>query len=356
MLPSHVGSCFWLGLAHDFCKMYMPKEDVMMSLITEDGQEYPVKYLVEKTGLSGGWRGFSILHRLMEGDVVVFQLIKATKFKVYIIRENELAEVDGALSLLGLDPRVEQTDSDKIIKTKKSRKKCMTTLPVVVHSKNHKSTSPPACGLELAFPIDQSRNDSEEMDSEIERLQTIVEFKDVEDLDGFTIIVNGSVIDGEIPQYVKTKYYELCCSQNTFLHERLSKVINSKLAAGIISETVNIADAIVASTPSTSENEFAIWDKSLIAFEQLGMKVRFLRSRLQRLVSLVYDSEQGMESKRYREALLGERRVEEEIKSMELKLLELRETARRFRKEIGCFKVKADRHEEEFRAEASAGW
>ncbi|KAL5705426.1 hypothetical protein ACHQM5_023730 [Ranunculus cassubicifolius] len=317
MLPSHVGSCFWLGLAHDFCKMYMPKQDVMMSLITEDGQEYPVKYLVEKTGLSGGWRGFSILHRLIGG------------------------RYDYA---------------DKIIKTKKSRKKCMTTLPVVVHSKNHKSTSPPACGLELAFPIDQSRNDSEEMDSEIERLQTIVEFKDVEDLDGFTIIVNGSVIDGEIPQYVKTKYYELCCSQNTFLHERLSKVINSKLAAGIISETVNIADAIVASTPSTSENEFAIWDKSLIAFEQLGMKVRFLRSRLQRLVSLVYDSEQGMESKRYREALLGERRVEEEIKSMELKLLELRETARRFRKEIGCFKVKADRHEEEFRAEASAGW
>ncbi|XP_064966536.1 B3 domain-containing protein Os06g0194400-like isoform X3 [Musa acuminata AAA Group] len=40
-------------------------------------------------GLSAGWKGFSINHELVHGDAVVFQLIKTTTFKVYIIRASE---------------------------------------------------------------------------------------------------------------------------------------------------------------------------------------------------------------------------------------------------------------------------
>lgn len=62
--------------------MHLPKHDEMISLVDEDGNESPVKYLAEKTGLSGGWRGFAIDHELVDGDALVFQLIKPTKFQV----------------------------------------------------------------------------------------------------------------------------------------------------------------------------------------------------------------------------------------------------------------------------------
>lgn len=60
----------------------MPKRDEMMTLVDEEDEESMVKYLAEKNGLSGGWRGFAIDHQLVDGDAVVFQLITRTMFKV----------------------------------------------------------------------------------------------------------------------------------------------------------------------------------------------------------------------------------------------------------------------------------
>lgn len=54
----------------------------MIVLEDESGNECDTKYLAEKTGLSAGWRGFSIAHKLVEGDVLVFHLVKPSKFKV----------------------------------------------------------------------------------------------------------------------------------------------------------------------------------------------------------------------------------------------------------------------------------
>lgn len=48
----------------------------------ESGKQYEAKYFSEKTGLSAGWRQFATAHSLVEGDVLVFQLIEAQKFKV----------------------------------------------------------------------------------------------------------------------------------------------------------------------------------------------------------------------------------------------------------------------------------
>lgn len=53
-----------------------------MTLIDEDGNETPATYLAQKTGLSGGWRGFSIAHKLADGDAIIFELVKRTTFKV----------------------------------------------------------------------------------------------------------------------------------------------------------------------------------------------------------------------------------------------------------------------------------
>ncbi|KAK7410028.1 hypothetical protein VNO78_00497 [Psophocarpus tetragonolobus] len=88
MLQSHVSGGFWLGLPVHFCKNNLPKKDEVMTLIDEDGNEYPTIYLSGKTGLSGGWRGFAIAHDLADGDAIIFQLIKRNAFKVYIIRAN----------------------------------------------------------------------------------------------------------------------------------------------------------------------------------------------------------------------------------------------------------------------------
>ncbi|GAB4852727.1 hypothetical protein Ancab_016939 [Ancistrocladus abbreviatus] len=92
MLPSHVTGGFWLGLPVDFCRKKLPRQDEVMTLVDEEGNEYPTVYLARKRGLSGGWKRFSVEHELVDGDAVVFQVIKHRVLKVYIIRANGLEE------------------------------------------------------------------------------------------------------------------------------------------------------------------------------------------------------------------------------------------------------------------------
>ncbi|XP_051122652.1 B3 domain-containing protein At3g19184-like [Andrographis paniculata] len=92
LLQSHVTGGFWLGLPVHFCKSHLPSRDTMVTLVDEKGEEFTAKYLALKTGLSGGWRGFSLEHGLVDGDALVFHLIKPATFKVYIISVKELAE------------------------------------------------------------------------------------------------------------------------------------------------------------------------------------------------------------------------------------------------------------------------
>ncbi|KAG6761419.1 hypothetical protein POTOM_034638 [Populus tomentosa] len=113
MVQSHVSGCFWLvrnhwfcliiviacsdftrglefyeiaeriyqGLPVYFCKSHLPLSDEMMTLEDENGDEFQTKYLARKTGLSGGWRGFSLDHELVDGDALVFHLVSPTRFK-----------------------------------------------------------------------------------------------------------------------------------------------------------------------------------------------------------------------------------------------------------------------------------
>ncbi|CAD6202381.1 unnamed protein product [Miscanthus lutarioriparius] len=86
MLHSHVVRGFWLGLPSHFCDTYMPKQDAIITLLDEKDEEFDTNYLAYKKGLSGGWAGFALCHGIQDGDAAVFQLIKPTTFKVYIIR------------------------------------------------------------------------------------------------------------------------------------------------------------------------------------------------------------------------------------------------------------------------------
>ncbi|KAE9584438.1 putative transcription factor B3-Domain family [Lupinus albus] len=81
LVRSHVASCFWMGLPVAFCKSHLPDKDTTITLEDESGKECKTKYIAYKTGLSAGWRQFSAVHKLQEGDVVVFQLVEPTRFK-----------------------------------------------------------------------------------------------------------------------------------------------------------------------------------------------------------------------------------------------------------------------------------
>ena len=58
----------------------------MLDVVLEDenGTEYGAIYIGKRAGLSGGWRGFALDHKLDDGDALVFELIEPARFKVYV--------------------------------------------------------------------------------------------------------------------------------------------------------------------------------------------------------------------------------------------------------------------------------
>ncbi|KAL2931401.1 hypothetical protein RDABS01_036811 [Bienertia sinuspersici] len=64
-----------VGLLSDFCRVSLPRDDGMVTLLDEEGGEYPVVCLARKRGLSGVWKGFAEAHQLVDGVAVIFQVI-----------------------------------------------------------------------------------------------------------------------------------------------------------------------------------------------------------------------------------------------------------------------------------------
>ncbi|XP_059654933.1 B3 domain-containing protein Os01g0234100-like [Cornus florida] len=361
MLPSHVTGGFWLGLPKRFCNLHLPRHDETVILLDGSGEEYRTKYLADKNGLSGGWRGFSIAHKLLEGDVLVFQLIEPCKFKVYIVRANDLTEIDGAIGLLCLDACAKPMDIDQIENNAKQKdvEKWLQPIPLDHHQENIKKDGvmvlsdlgPPASDQSIDNG-DQAIDNGDYTSFEgIRFSESTVDFKDVKCFENFTILVDGLVMDSQVPQHLRVKYYELCRSQEAFLHDHLVKGLNFNLAAGIISETVNIADAIRASKPTTSQDDFTTWDRTLKAFEDLGMNVGFLRARLNRLLTLAYESQKVIESKRVERI-----QAVEEMKTLEAQRLEVELVIKSLDAEIESMKLKGERLELKFQEEANAIW
>ncbi|XP_022746361.1 B3 domain-containing protein Os01g0234100-like isoform X3 [Durio zibethinus] len=296
MHPSNVTGGFWVGLPKHFCSKQLPKENRTMVLEDEEGKEFQTKYLVEKVGLSGGWRGFSIAHKLLEGDVCVFHLVKPSKFKVYIVRRKGSDEVDVALGLLKLESSTQQIELEKEPK-------------IFVKTRD----------------------------------------KPLENYGMYENRISVEKTDSEFSKYLKTKYYELCCNQKSFLHENLLEGLNCKLVAGVIAETINIADAIRAAKLTTSHHSFLTWGQTLKSFKGLGMKVGFLSARLDQLMNL------SMKSRRYQEARLEQINANEKKRKLEAKLVEVTEALNRLVVDIGSLEEEnADRLEILFQEVASA--
>ncbi|CAN6687732.1 unnamed protein product [Malus baccata var. baccata] len=345
MLPSHVTGGFWLGLPKKFCCENLPKQDTMIVLEDESGEEFYTKYLVEKVGLSGGWRGFSIAHNLLEGDVVVFHVLAPSKLKVYIVRSTGSDDLDGALGLMRLDVCTKQMDTGDSIACEREDSEKLESIPednaIAFDTKSGPSS-------------DHSGNDSENLDFEVldglRLSETVVAFEEVNCMENFNVLVNGLNINSGFSKHILRKYYELCCSQNAFLHEQLIEGLNCKLVAGVISETVNIADAIKACKITTSKGNFSTWDTTLKAFDDLGMNVGFLRARLDHLTSL------GLKSQRFKEAKLEKDQAEEEKRNLEAKLTEVQNAIIRLDSEMKTLNTSSEKLELMFQEVAKAPW
>ncbi|KAH6834359.1 AP2/B3-like transcriptional factor family protein, partial [Perilla frutescens var. hirtella] len=347
MLKSHVSGGFWLGLPKKFCLAHLPNDDETVVLVDENEEEYDTKYLVDKNGLSGGWRGFSLAHHLLDGDVLVFQLIEPCKFKVYIVRAKNLTEIDGVTSLLSLNIHAEPINKGiyfHLNLTFVLVHKCLE----LVHAENDQREDMEGLVYLSEAATDQAEDNSDNSSSEImdgvKFSDNVLSFKDVKGFKDFNIHVDGLIIDAEIPTHLRTKYYKLCRSQNTFLHENLMHGLNTKLAAGMISETINIADAIRAAKPSTGTNHLQIWDRTLKAFEDLGMAVGFLRARIDKLLSLFCEVQAMIELKRTERD-----EAKEEMRALKMRIANLDD-------EIDGLVVKKEGLSSVFKEVADAPW
>ncbi|XP_026440133.1 B3 domain-containing protein Os01g0234100-like isoform X1 [Papaver somniferum] len=416
MLRSHVVQGFWLGLTSKFCSR-LPKNDTEVTLVGEDGEEYTANYLSHKFGLSGGWRGFATAHKLVEGDALVFQLVEAAKFKVYIVRAHSLANVEVASSLLksGIPAKGgDQADAEERktgIKYTRKHILCRPAVPLIgedqhtvpplksckemkmnkspaqKHVKSHLSvpflgddqdaTLPIAGPKEttatddpirkrvkfhpsvlhlggdqnVTLPLSSSKQPEDQSNRKVIDTEVLegtklsdssVEIQDVTDFESFTITVNGLIIDPKMSENYRSKYYELCRSQKTYLHKNLMQGVNSKLVAGIICETVDIADAIRASELGTPKDDFKAWRKSLIGFKHLGMNADVLLSRIDILLKLVMDTEDSFDKN---ETMVRRNRVKREIAALDMKILELRNESVRLEREVKALQVNEEKHE-----------
>ncbi|KAI7744274.1 hypothetical protein M8C21_018109 [Ambrosia artemisiifolia] len=346
MRPSHVSGCFCLGLPGKFCDAHLPKQDETVVLVDEDDHEFNTKYLFDKCGLSGGWRGFSIGHKLREGDALVFQLIDRCKFRVYIVRIHALNDVDGSLGLVPVVPCGMNSYPHRIESGLRNSERAV-DMDVDIDLRQESVQD------KALVVFDQSGDEYADSDvSEGLRFsQSVLAFKEIKGIDDFSIVVDDLVIDSEIPKHFRIKYYELCHSQKMYIHENLLKGLNVKLAVGIILETVTIADAIRACKVNVTRDDLDTWDKTLKAFEDLGMKVGFLRARISKLVGLLFESTELLEAKKNEQV-----KAEDEMRIINKKLRGVREVIKNLDVEIESLKLKGKDLELVFNQEATAPW
>ncbi|KAJ6310549.1 hypothetical protein OIU76_015300 [Salix suchowensis] len=335
LVRSNVTVGFWMHLPMRFCKMHLPKNDTTIFLENESGEEYILNYIAERTALSGGWKAFCAANNLQEGDVLVFHLVKPSRFKVYIVKGNGSSQGDGEFGIPNSGANGKEIISEPAEKDVKGKE-------------NNKG-----------YVANQSENESEDRASETLRVIKLsgstVDFNNVKGIENFSILLNGFSIDSELSEHHRMRYYELCRSQKSFLHSNLLNSINHNLAVEIIIGTVDISEGIKSSKLSSSQADYGVWDKTLKGFELFGMKVGFLRERLSRLMSLALESEEAMESE-CREVRLEQVRVDEEMKSLELRLLKLKETRERLDDEMEILKENAEKHEHMFQEAVNAPW
>lgn len=226
--------------------------------------------------------------------------------------------------------------------------------PMDIHEEREQTNSHKLLDTEMMPVLEESENERRSSDSNsmngIHLSDSRLSFDKVNSLDDFIISVNGLIIDSGFSNHIRAKYYELCCSQKSFLHDHILEGLNYKLVSGIISETINIADAIKASKVTTSQEHLVTWDKTLTAFEGLGMNVGFLRVRINQLLTLSQKPEKKREAEMMRDS------KQEELHILLTKIMEGRTTLRQLEAKICSLETDIKHMDKLFKEVASAPW
>lgn len=77
-----------------FSMEHLPDRDTRLALVDEEEEEFRVLYRPHSSSFNAGWRDFAEDHELVDGDCLVFQLVKKKLFKVYIFRASSYYDSD----------------------------------------------------------------------------------------------------------------------------------------------------------------------------------------------------------------------------------------------------------------------
>ncbi|KAH9623603.1 hypothetical protein KSS87_005762 [Heliosperma pusillum] len=283
---------------------YLPVKETIMTLETESGDLYKVKYLPQRPGLGAGCMTFANGEKLVQGDLLVFHLVEATKFKVYITRRGS--------STVKLPPIL-------LNFYKKERQRALGKLDdsqLIVYSRRK---------------VHQSEENSSKKNGNKtckDTYQVDIDFSNIKGFKDFSTVINKLLENQHFSEPLMHDYYELCRSHNAFLHARLFKGLNPELFVGhiksSISETVSIGIALRNCTLSTSLDKFSEWTKILSFYEAIGMNVSLLSARLDHLRNLAVNSDGAVNRRRYIEACRERIRSDSEVKKLEMVLVNWR--------------------------------
>ncbi|XP_021714288.1 B3 domain-containing protein Os01g0234100-like [Chenopodium quinoa] len=300
-----------LPLPTTFCRALLPLEDAIMTLETEIGVQYEIKYLAQHSILSGGWRKFA-MHMKLEAGMLLFSTYEATKFKVYIIRKNA-NEVRLPVHILELLSHAERSVSSK-----------EDSKHLIVYRRRKENQ------IAGNYSCKSARLNSRNAEGSM-LLNDRILFSNIKSFEEFKAAIHELIQNHELPHYAIQEYYQLCCSQNAFLHADLFRGINTgvynqiivRAIRNIIFDTVNLANILSTCKLSTFLQKYESMDKALKTFEVLGMNVSFLRARLHHLKNLAVSSEGAADRIQYEVACHERGRAKGEVRKLELILAKL---------------------------------
>lgn len=203
----------------------------------------------------------------------------------------------------------------------------------------------------LAHPIDPSDGSTTHgigLDSDID-------FDDVTSFSNVNVILDCLATDCAFRDHLRRTYYELCCSQRSLLHKTLLRQLHPSLVAGVIVETVSIAEGIRACrAQSSSREDFLNWKKTLESFELLGMNVAFLLKRVNDL--LATRPRESSEWQKYKELKLKRACAGEKMKVLELQLSNMKDVLQKVDVEMVELESSLKKSDEALQELASAPW
>ncbi|GJN09445.1 hypothetical protein PR202_ga27452 [Eleusine coracana subsp. coracana] len=342
MLPSHCEHCFWLGIPAKFYQNHLPNLKTVFELEDEDGKYHRTTYIGDRRapGLSGGWSRFAVDHDIKVGDAVIFQLVESTKFKaglvfhfpeVYIVRENELETTDGPLRQQNLKGRKKGTSKEE----GNSNQDADATSNIRQSGDRSVVSEDTTDGISFSDYSD-------------------IEFDGVTSFSDFSIVVDSLAIDCKFQEHQCKSYYDLCCSQKSYLHKHLLGHLNPTLVVGVIMDIINIAKSIRMGV--SPREDFLIWKKTLESFELLGMNVAFMIKRINNLLGLPTLSRDLPECKKYKDLKLKQACAKEKVEALELHLSNAKDALKTMNLDIEEMESSANKSDQTWNELATAPW